>query len=382
MHKLDNELDVAASYLIDLKHYTAQTHRKFDDRSTALLHFVNEGQQGNLTPSPFFYTDWYFWQNPDAAGFRSVLHHFVCLAENRCVDPAPFIDSVAFLKAHPNHSSMVEALVALTNGSDTSVSPHLEYHLGALAANQDRVRDAIRAGTIRRAPTSRKRLVWIQAGPRFAMDWFRPEAPRSWDLMCNWYTLNGIDLRHGEIHLRQSGTKFTAIHHVLCQDAALLERYDQVLFLDDDLTLAHADVDVLFDVAAQDGLDLFQASLTPGSFCVWPDLFRKSISGTRRTTGVEIMMPGFSRQALSDSAALFGRSVSGFGLDFAISERLRQRGLVCGVVDAVGVGHYMKIDEQAGAYYNVMRALGINPKLELYSVILALGKLPRFQALE
>jgi hypothetical protein len=382
MSALEDGLSIRAARLIDLNYYGSQAGQVFADHRTALLHFVSEGQQRYLRPSLFFYTDWYSWQNPDAAGFQSVLHHFAHHANDSCIDPAPFVDSVAFLVAHPAYSSMVEALIALTDGSDFSLSPNLDDHLAALATNQSRVHNAITAGVIRRAPTSRKRLVWVQAGPRFSTTrWFCSNAPRTWDLMCNWHTLAGLDLRHGEIHLRQSGTKFTAIYNVLCHDPDLFERYDQILFLDDDLTIVHADIDALFDVAVQDGLDIFQASLLPGSFCVWPDLFRRSNTGARRTTGVEIMMPGFTRRALFDSAALFGRSVSGFGLDFAISERLRQRGGVCGVVDAVSVGHYVKIDEQAGTYYKFLRALGINQKLELYSVIRSLGKLPTFQVI-
>ena len=93
------------------------------------------------------------------------------------------------------------------------------------------------------------------------------------------------------------------------------------------------------------------------------------------------MMPGFSRRALVDCALLFGRSVSGFGLDFAVSEYQRRKDMVCGVVDAVGVGHYAPIDEMGGAYYRFMRALGINQKLELYAVIQEIGALPKFRDL-
>jgi len=367
-----------AARLIDRDYYSAQAGQAFTDGESAFLHFVAEGQARNLNPSPFFYTEWYRWQN-STAKFASALHHFVERAAFGPIDPAPFIDSVAFLAANPAYTSILSVLIALTERRDTSVSKNLDDHLSHLALRQQSVHSSIRSSVIRMQPTVRKRLVWVQAGAGFSTTkWFRPDAPRSWDLMCIWYTLAGLDLSHGEIHLRQSGTKSTAIHHVLRNDPAFLERYDQILFLDDDLTVDHPDIDRLFDIAAHGQLDLFQASLLPESYCVWPDLFRKSKSGIRKTTGVEIMMPGFTRAALFSSRDIFGRSVSGFGLDFMLSERLRQAGGKIGVVDAVAFGHFSKIDEIGGAYYRLMRALGINQKLELFSAIQELGKLPTF----
>lgn len=372
----------APADLMSLAYYREQVGRSFAGGAEAYQHFRTEGQKAGLNPSPFFYSDWYSWQNPDSKRYGSVLEHFLAKALYQPIDPAPFVDSISFLTANPHYSSMAEALVRITQGRDTSLSPRLEDHLAALAATQGRIHDSIRSHYMRKSPSQRKRLVWVQAGSRFCIaNWFNSYLPRSWDLMCNWYSLDGLDLRHGEIHLRQSGTKSTAIYHVLRTDPELFARYEQVLFLDDDLTLLHHDIDCLFDSATRYGLGLFQPALLPGSHCVWPDLFRKFDIGMRRTSGVEIMMPGFSRDVLFDCVSFFGRSISGFGLDFAISEHVRGTGRVCGVIDDVGVGHYSKIDEQSGNYYRLMRALGINQKLELYASILDLGSLPMFSEL-
>lgn len=105
---------------------------------------------------------------------------------------------------------------------------------------------------------------------------------------------------------------------------------------------------------------------------------RQSRRGSRQTTGVEIMMPGFTREALVSCTDVFGRSVSGYGLDFMFSEFIRRNGGLCGVVDAVAVHHKERIDEQGGAYYRLMRQLGIRYQLELYSAIHELGKYPKF----
>lgn len=374
--------EVRPADLIALDHYEVQAKERFADKRAAYQHFRRSGQAAGLDPSPYFYLEWYMWQNSDAADYSTCLDHFVSVSKRRPIDPAPFIDGVAFLAEYPQYPTMAHVLADLLQGGKQTISPDIQVHLDRLKANQARVHGAIRSSVIRNAPSGRRRLVWVQAGPRFnTTAWYCPSHPRSWDLMCNWYVVQGMDLRHGEIHMRQSGTKATAIHHVLQTAPELLSRYDQVLFLDDDLQIAHADIDRLFDAAEFEGLDAFQPALLPGSHCTWPGLFRKSDSGVRRTTGIEIMMPGFSRRALAECAQIFGRSVSGFGLDFAVSEHLRRQGMICGVVDAVGVGHLVPIDEIGGAYYRFMRRLGINQKLELYAVIREIGTRPEFRDL-
>ena len=174
----------------------------------------------------------------------------------------------------------------------------------------------------------------------------------------------------------------TGINHALTCHRKLLEHYDHILFIDDDLGFKHENIDLLFDLAVENNLDLFQPSVAVGSQCVWPDLFKQTGQKFREVTAVEIMMPGFSRRALELCAPLFGQSVSGFGLDFACSEKIREAGWKCGVIDAVAAEHNEIIDEKGGAYYEFMRALGINQKLELYKVIRELDKLPNFKTIK
>jgi hypothetical protein len=369
--------------LIDLEHYSAQAGTAFADTRAAYAHFLAEGEAAGLTPSPFFFTEWYRWQNTDCARYETSLAHFADAARHRPIDPAPFLDMVLFLRQNSRYASAFDALLALVEDRDPSLSPSLQDHFDTLAANQDRVHAAIRSRMIGAPSKKRRRLVWVQSGPAFRLaQWFKPAAARRWDLMCNWYTLRCMDIRFGEMHLRQSGTKATAIHHALAHHGDVFSRYDQVLFLDDDLGLTHDSIDHVFDLAEAHNFDMFQPAVAHGSQCVWPDLFQKPGRDAHETTAVEIMMPGFSRRALELCAPVFGRSVSGFGLDFACSEKVRAAGWRCGVIDAVAAEHIDVIDEKGGAYYEFMRALGINQKLELYQTIRDIGKLPEFRAVD
>ncbi|WP_432288742.1 hypothetical protein SLT36_30050 (plasmid) [Aminobacter sp. BA135] len=371
-------LAVHPSRLIDLVHYAQESDTTFDDQIQAYEHFKTSGQGAGLNPSPFFYTRWYTWQNPDATQHPSALDHFLHRGASAPLDPAPFIDSVGALRATPQ-TSIVEMYLALVEGRSKSVNPSLATNLARLHAAQDAVHSAISAKILRNEPTEKKRLVWIQAGTSFKpARWFKPQGARQWDLLCNWYTLSCIDLRFGEIQIRQSGTKFTGINHVLNQYPEIFERYDQILFLDDDLIIDHDDVDPVFDAAATHNLDMFQPSVATGSQCVWPDLFEKRDGDVRPVSGCEVMMFGFSKRALRLCTPLFSRSVSGFGLDLRCSEAVRAKGWTCGVVDRVSVDHLEVIDEKSGTYYEFMRALGINQKFELFEAIRDHNRLPTF----
>ncbi|MBO4300904.1 MAG: hypothetical protein J5861_04800, partial [Desulfovibrio sp.] len=278
-HSFGLSRKTTASDLIDHSYYAQQTGTHFSDRIQAYSHFKKYGQAAGLNPSPFFFTRWYLWQNPEATVWPSVLDHFARFGTLSLLEPAPFIDSVSFLQTHKQYPSMVEALAAMAQGKEISVSPHLDDHWAALRKSQHSLRQSIRAQYVRRSPSHRRRLVWVQAGPRFiATRQLGLEDARRWDLMCNWYSYDVRDIPDdcpGEIHLLQPGTKATGIDHVLRHDPSLLERYDMLLFLDDDLFFSPGAIDRLFDIAGNEGFDLFQAALLPGSNGSWLDLYRK-----------------------------------------------------------------------------------------------------------
>lgn len=369
-----------AACLVDTAHYGKEARRNFSGQNDACEHYRSVGQHSGLNPSPFFYTGWYMWQHPEAAGYSSPLDHF---AEHGARHwPAPFIDPEAFLADHPQYHNMQEAMLALVRRTDASCSPDIETHLELLHFHQTYLHKRIRAHVIKNRPAGRRNLVWVQAGPRFDVTrWFRPDAPRSWDLLCNWYSRDCLDLAHGEIHLCQPGTKVTGIRHVLKNMPGIFSPYEYILFIDDDIIMAHEDIDRLFDIAGANHLELFQPALLPGSHGAWPGMFRQQDEGVRPVSAVEIMMPGFSRETLFACREYFDRNVSGYGLDFLFSEHVRALGGKCAVIDSVGAEHSSPINETDGAYYRFLRKFGINQHLELFEAIMEVGAYPTFHTL-
>ena len=55
------------------------------------------------------------------------------------IDPAPFIDTVAFLRRNSRYANMREGLRALTAKNDATIEPQLQHHLDALRDSQKRV---------------------------------------------------------------------------------------------------------------------------------------------------------------------------------------------------------------------------------------------------
>ncbi|MEM9043698.1 MAG: hypothetical protein AAGC81_03310 [Pseudomonadota bacterium] len=351
----------------------------FENAHDAYQHYASIGERAGHDPSPFFYNDWYKWRNPDSKKHKTPLDHFIDLSGSKTLDPAPFIDSVKLVREAADSSTSLDIYSRLVAGEAMGISPNLADHFADLAEARETFLRRIDLRILRDRGKGRRNLVWVQSGRSFKpADWFDSDATRDWDLLCNWYDLSCLDLRIGDIVTRQSGTKFTGIATVLRQTPELLKRYDQVLFVDDDLEFTHADIDRVFGMAEEHRLDLFQPTLSAGSHCVWPDLFQRPGSDFRIMSGVEIMMFGFSARALELCEPCLATAVSGFGLDLSCSETVRNEGWLCGAIDAVAVDHKEAIDEGGGSYYEFMRRIGINQQLELFEAIEKFGRKPNF----
>ena len=244
--------------------------------------------------------------------------------------------------------------------------------LGIWSVARHNFRDAIELVAHRITPPlhPKRALVVLQAGRGLPRDPWLDCGHREWDLMVNYYDAVGFRPGLGDYVLFQKGTKFTAMWNLLRHFRAVLQQYDHVLFLDDDVETTCQDLNRLFRACRLHGLDLAQMTLTDASFCNWDALFaRKGGSGVRKVSAVEIMMPVFSRRALSWVAPSLSRSVSGFGLDLAWGKIVRDAGGRVAVLDDVSATHARPVNQAGGAYYRYLRRHMINPKAELWLLL-------------
>ncbi|MBB3066224.1 hypothetical protein [Limibacillus halophilus] len=229
---------------------------------------------------------------------------------------------------------------------------------------------------------SGEQAVFLQCGRGSIHHKWLSNTGRNWDLIVNYYDDSYLHSPIGDIAFYQRGTKFSGVYNVAQVFPSLLS-YRHILLLDDDLLFGVEALSQLFRIAEEKDLHLFQSSLTADSYCAWPLLHhQKGERDARPVNAVEIMMPGFSGEALNLCLSDFPRSLSGWGLDFLCGERVSQHfDQAPQVIDSVQARHTKEINTEDGAYYRFVRSLGIDPAKELKAICKEFGLTPDIMAL-
>ncbi len=378
----DERLIKSAEDLLDLDYFSRATRKNFATKQAAFAYYRKNFESMDADPNWFFETSWYLWQNPNASTFATPLDHFFTHGQTSIIDPSPYLDmnQLSNLLDKQNSVEIIAHLDQVKHVPENGIFSNFEE----LQIKQEEFLSKIKLETIRSPKFSRgsepKRfLCFVQLGGHSEFSrWFDDSATRQWDLLCNLYDFNSIEMRFGDMLFAQKGTKFTAIWSIFNAYPELLEHYDYFLFIDDDLKFNFGDIDNIFNTAEKNELQLFQPGLTADSFCNWPIIRQPTKKQILETNCVEIMMPGFSKTALQKVFPLFKKSISGFGLDFAIGSQIEGKK---GIVKSVTAAHHKPIDQSIGTYYQMLRENNINSKFELYSLIKTLNLEPVIKAI-
>lgn len=175
--------------------------------------------------------------------------------------------------------------------------------------------------------------------------WLDPAAPRNWDLRLVPYQempdQSGIDCGSTDVI---PGPKWTGLRIAL-NDWDGWREYDQIWLPDDDIQADQDTVNRMFDVAAETGLDLFAPALQEASHFAHFITMRHDTFFGRWVGFVEIMMPGFSRQALERLLPTFELTQTGWGwgLDSVWPKLLDYENV--GIIDATPVLHTRPVGE-------------------------------------
>jgi len=333
-----------------------------------LQHYLEQGAWEMRNPNPLFDSDWYLETNPEAAKahINPLIHYLTAgAAENR--DPHPLFDTRTYREIRgflPQQMTPLEAFLSGTQRPCAGVYPSVEE----LLAIQRHFLDRVTVQTLRdRRGTASRWAVFFQTGRSSLHPQWLTAAPKPWHLIANFYDESHHRSIDADMVLAQNlGTKFTAVYRLLEDDPHFFDRYEYVLFLDDDILVTEEAITQLFEIAESHDLKLAQPSLTLGSSHTWSVLLTRPDSLMRALNTVEIMMPLVSRDALKLGSYLFAHSISGWGLDFALGDLVNQRfgpGRVA-VIDAVSFLHAKAIDLVQGAYYRMLRENQISPLVE------------------
>jgi hypothetical protein len=132
--------------------------------------------------------------------------------------------------------------------------------------------------------------------------------------------------------------KFIGLHRLFHAGSPLWQ-YDRVWLPDDDLATNLRDINRLFEICDEYGLQIAQPALTKASFVTHHVTRQHRGSQLRFTTFVEIMAPLFKREALAICAPTFENSQSGWGLDHVWPRLLGLPRTGMAVIDEIAVTH-------------------------------------------
>ena len=348
------------------------------DPSRGLLElYLARPEASAPSPSAEFDHGWYVSQNPDWA--QSHPHPFLHFLEHGLQAgrrPRPDID-VEFVRditRGVKPRSLEEAAFRVFDRTlnEGEMGPPLNRQ--ELKARQDRFYADGRLRIEREAShAGRDLLVFVQCGRGFDASYLAD--PRSYDVLLNYYHESSIHSK-ADIAVVQAGTKTTAIRRLLEFRPDLLQRYQAVLFLDDDVEITAEEIDALFRAMTAEKLDLVQPALTADLATAYPFLKRPSAgSGVMRVSSVEIMAPALTRRALERANWAFAESVSGWGSDLLLGPAVRAAfgPSSVGVIGSVAVRHMAPVDITSGAFYAFLRRYGVDPGHEANRIAVDFG---------
>ena len=221
-----------------------------------------------------------------------------------------------------------------------------------------------------------RNLVIAPAGGRsLHREWMGTPGVRSYDVWLNCYE-SGTRFDGDPVRILDArGTlKWQGMTRLLAEHGDEVLAYDAVWFPDDDVSIAAAEVDRLFQAFHALDLWLAQPALGDGSYYSHPITLANGSFTARYTNFVEVMAPIFSRSALRACGPSFGGSVSGWGLDRVWPRILGAPRDRIAILDAVPMVHAHPVG--GGSWY---ASLPVPPKEEEARVAARYGLAPPFR---
>ncbi len=321
--------EILASGYFDAAWYRLAYQKEIEFPHDLLFDYVRAGIQNGRDPSPYFNTVLYRREFDVAA--EQALVHFLRSGKELAAG------------AYRNKEVLLSAQRSFTQRTQTQL-----------------VKD--------RRTAARPFAVYLQCGSGAEWEYWTSEAGRSWDLFINHYDSSFVGRIPCEVEFHQTGaipgTKFTSFFAVLENHREMIEPYEYILLVDDDILFDPGDIDRLFEIVSRHGWEMAQASLSQdshGSFAVFKN---KEAGGWRSVNGVEIMMPVYSRRILDIVHDLIGLSISGWGFDAALSMVALERGFKSMVIDDIIARHTQPINADIGKYYQMLHQANIYPEIE------------------
>jgi hypothetical protein len=200
--------------------------------------------------------------------------------------------------------------------------------------------------------------------------WITGDPQRNWDFLANTYSKRpDFDPGPCEYASRRGITKFPGAAEIFAAAPFLATQYDAVMFIDDDVAAPPGRLSRLFERFIALGLKLGQAALTPNSPHSHVETLANPTTAVRYTDFVEVMMPIFRRDALATCLPTFPTCISGWGLDWVWPHLVGYHHKEVGFIDDLPLTHTKPVDLEGGAFYALLRSLGVDPWQEMDALL-------------
>ncbi len=186
-------------------------------------------------------------------------------------------------------------------------------------------------------PTS-KNLVFTSAGDNSNLEcWLKGKS--NFDLWISYYgNTTGKFSTISEYYMAKKGGKFPGLHYVYSHWKEIVDKYDAVFVMDDDLIISGDDIRALFSVREKYDLWLLQPAFDHRGKVSHRHTKTHFFSYLRYTNFIEVTCPLFRKDKLDTFMSIYDPVVIGWGIDWWYSDTLLNKegaGKRGAVVDAI-----------------------------------------------
>lgn len=214
--------------------------------------------------------------------------------------------------------------------------------------------------------SSRRYLIVCRVGDNSIHgEWIEKNETRNFDLFLDYFGDQPNRYRDEcDYYIQSKGLKWPGLYSIIENFNELIFSYDAVWLPDDDISVDTQTINEMFDLFTAYDLLMAQPALTKDSYFTHGITIVNPEFILRFTDFVEIMVPLFSKKALSKLWSIFNESQSGWGLDNVWIGHLDPPEQRVAIIDKTPVKHTRPVG--GGELY---QKLNISPHQELTAMI-------------
>jgi len=197
-------------------------------------------------------------------------------------------------------------------------------------------------------PARKRNLVVVRAGQdSLHRAWHAGAGPEpGFDLLVAAYDRSAMDDDRDHVtHIEIPGTKVAGWGNLFAAHPGLLEHYDAIALIDDDIETTIAAINRCFDLGRDYNLAIWQPGLSADSYITYAASLANQRFDLRFVNYIEMMCPFFSAEMLKATVPLFSLGFES-GIDLIWCSLARERGWDCAVIDGIAVKHTRPVGQK------------------------------------